>query len=85
MNRTDQLWTAGVGHVGNLKRCLHIPLINASNISLTHYLDYYPRHEIIFTAAECMIRKKWRRPTAENPNPNADRFVTAFPHTNNNV
>ena len=85
LNNPTGLIVEGIGHVGALRRCLYIPSLTASLISLTHYLDYFPRHEVIFSSNECIIRKKWRRPSATDPNPNANRVIAVFPRTANNV
>ena len=45
----SQLEVHGVGHVGGLKRCLHVPESYHNLLSMSHYLSYYPKSLFICT------------------------------------
>jgi hypothetical protein len=45
----SQLEVHGVGHVGGLKRCLHVPESSHNLLSMSHYLKYYPKSLFICT------------------------------------
>ena len=42
----SQLELHGVGHVGSLKRCLHVPESYHNLLSMSHYLKYYASVQI---------------------------------------
>ena len=45
----SQLAVHGVGHVGGLKRCLHVPESYYNLLSMSHYLRHYPKSLFICT------------------------------------
>jgi hypothetical protein len=48
----SQLEVHGVGHVGGLKRCLHVPESYHNLLSMSHYLRYYPK-SLFFCTTMC--------------------------------